>query len=67
MQRKLIDKKGLREIGVPYSWTHIQRLEDAELFPKRVKLGACRIAWVYDEIVEWIDARVAQRDTTLPS
>ena len=28
MQRKLIDKKGLKEIGVPYSSTHIQRLED---------------------------------------
>lgn len=67
MQRKLIDKKGLKEIGIPYCFAHIARLEAANQFPKRVRLGQCRVAWVYDEVVEWIEARVAQRATTIPS
>jgi prophage regulatory protein len=61
VKRLLIDKKGLRELGVVYSWTHIQRLEDAGTFPKRVRLGECRVSWVYDEIVEWVQARIQQR------
>lgn len=67
MQRKLIDKRGLKEIGIPYCFAHIARLEAKEEFPKRVRLGACRVAWVYDEVVEWIDARVALRVTTSSS
>ena len=63
MKRLLIDKKGLRELGIVYSWTHIQRLEDAEKFPKRVRLGECRVSWVYDEIVAWVETRIAWRNT----
>jgi prophage regulatory protein len=48
--------------GVPYSFAHIARLEVAGLFPKRVRLGACRVAWVADEVQVWIDERVALRD-----
>ena len=67
MQRKLIDKKGLKDIGIPYCFAHIARLEAKGQFPMRVRLGACRVAWVYDEVVEWIDARVAQRVTSTSS
>ena len=67
MHRKLIDKKGLKEIGIPYCFAHIARLEAKRQFPMRVQLGACRVAWVYEEVVEWIDSRVARRVTTSPS
>lgn len=67
MQRKLIDKKGLKDIGIPYSYTHITRLEREGEFPMRVQLGRCRVSWVYVEVVEWIEARVALRATTSPS
>jgi len=62
MQRKLIDKKGLKqELGIPYSYTHIYRLEAQGKFPKRVQLGECRVVWVYEEVVAWIDSRIALR------
>ena|ERR1700747_197210 len=63
MTQKLVSKKELKSVyGVPYCFAHIKRLEDAGEFPKRVKLGACRVAWVAEEVESWIDERVALRD-----
>ena len=68
MTQKLVSKKELKSIyGVPYSFAHIARLEVVGEFPKRVKLGACRVAWLAEEVQDWIDERVATRDTTSPS
>ncbi len=62
MTQKLVSKKELKSIfGVPYSFAHIARLEAAGEFPKRVKLGACRVAWLAEEVQNWIDERVANR------
>ena len=36
---------------------HIARLEKADQFPKRLLLGACRVAWWEDEIEEWKASR----------
>ena len=56
--RKLVSKKELRFVhGIPYSFAHIARLEKAELFPKRLMLGACRVAWWEDKIEEWKASR----------
>ena len=56
--RKLVSKKELRTIhGIPYSFAHIARLEKADQFPKRLLLGACRVAWWEDEIEEWKASR----------
>ena len=45
---------------VPYSETHIYRLERTGKFPKRVKVGARRVAWLYQEIMDWIAERVRE-------
>ena len=47
---------------VGYSPAHIDRLEAAGLFPKRVKLGPGAVAWLESEVDDWIRARVAERD-----
>ena len=61
--RKLVSKKELKTVlGIPYSFAHIARLEAAGKFPRRVKLGACRVAWMLDEVTQWIEERIAQRD-----
>jgi prophage regulatory protein len=31
-------------------------------FPKSVKVGERAVAWVEDEITEWIDDRIAKRE-----
>lgn len=61
---KLVSKKELKSVfGIPYSIQHIWRLEQAGKFPKRLRLGANRVAWLYDEVVEWIEVWKALRDT----
>ena len=61
INRLLVSKKELRELGIPYCFAHIARLEAAGLFPKRVRLGACRVAWRYEQIVGWVKDREAGR------
>ena len=68
MTRKLVSKKELKSVyGVPYCFAHVARLEAAGKFPKRVTLGACRVAWVAEEVEAWIEERVANRTQTSPS
>ncbi len=68
MTRKLVTKKELKSVyGVPYCFAHIARLEAAGQFPQRVRLGACRVAWVAEEVEIWIEERIANRAQTSPS
>jgi prophage regulatory protein len=58
---RLLDWFALRP-KVPYTRTHLSRLEKRGLFPRRVQVGAGRVAWLSDEIDAWIRARAAARD-----
>ncbi len=59
---KLVSKKELKSLfGIPYSFVHIARLEAADKFPKRIRLGQCRVAWLSEEVQNWIDERIASR------
>ncbi len=62
LDRMLVSKKELKTLGIPYSFQHIARLEKAGKFPHRIMLGQCRVAWVYQEVREWIEERIATRD-----
>jgi len=46
---------------VPYSAQHIRRLENANQFPRRVRIGANRVGWVREEIEEWLSNRIGGR------
>lgn len=35
---------------------------DKGLFPRQVKLGERCVAWVEEEVIAWLDARIADRD-----
>jgi prophage regulatory protein len=62
-QKQVVSKKELRTLcGIPYSGQHIARLEAAGRFPKRIKLGQNRVAWLLTEIEAWLDERIAQRE-----
>ena len=59
---KLLSKKQVRELVV-YSFAHTARLEAAGQFPKRVRLGTGRVAYVESEVQDWIASRIRDRDT----
>jgi len=66
--KQIVSKKELRTVcGIPYSPQHIARLEAAGRFPKRIQLGQNRVAWLLKEIDEWLDERIAKRDTRSPN
>jgi prophage regulatory protein len=60
LSTRLITRAELRSI-VPYTPQHILRLEKRGLFPRRVQVGANRVAWLLSEVEEWVAARVAER------
>jgi prophage regulatory protein len=58
-QLKLCTWTELKEVyGIPYSRMHIRRLELKGRFPKRVRLGECRVAWLAHDVEQWIQARL---------
>ena len=58
---RMLSKRQLKEL-VLYSPQHIARLEAAGKFPKRVQLGLCRVGWVEQEVLDWLQKRIKRRD-----
>ena len=46
---------------VPYSASHLWRLERAGQFPKRIRLGGNRVAWLQSEVSAWVEGKLASR------
>ena len=46
---------------IPYSASHIWRLERSGQFPQRVRLGPNRVAWVKSEVTDWVESKLAAR------
>lgn len=65
---RILSKPQLKEL-VLYSPQHVSRLEKAGQFPKRVQLGPNRVGWVEDEVLDWLDERLSDREppTDTPS
>ena len=60
---KFIILPQVREI-VPYSASHLWRLERAGQFPKRVRLGGNRVAWLQSEVSAWVESKLASRSNS---
>jgi len=58
----MLSKRQVKEL-VLYSPQHIARLEAAGLFPKRVRLGNCRVGWLEAEVLEWLKTRIDARNS----
>lgn len=66
--KQVVSKKELKTVcGIPYSPQHIGRLEAAGRFPKRIKLGQNRVAWLLSEVEGWLDERIANREAVAPN
>jgi prophage regulatory protein len=62
MSKRLIPRKALAEKGVDLSLSQLKRKVKDGSFPKPIRIGARRVAWVEAEIDAWIDQRIAERD-----
>ena len=59
---RVLNDDGLRDRGIRYSRPQLWRLEKAGRFPRRIRLGDNRIAWVESEIDQYLLDRIAERD-----
>ena len=49
------------EKGISFCRMHVDRLERAGQFPKRVRIGANSIGWIEEEVDAWQSAQAAAR------
>ena len=63
---RILSKKDVRAL-VLYSPAHVDRLEKAGRFPRRIQLGPCRVGWIESEVLAWLEERIKQRDASGPS
>lgn len=60
---RLLSKRQVKDL-VLYSFAHIDRLEAAGQFPKRVRLGngpRCRVGWIESEVLGWLKDKIDRR------
>lgn len=55
-------KKVLKMTGL--SRSSIYAYIEKGKFPKQVKLGERSVAWIEEEVVAWIDARITEREAS---
>ncbi len=58
---KFIRRKDAAKL-VGYTATHVMRLARAGDFPKPIQLGPNSVAFLESEVIEWQEARIAERD-----
>jgi len=58
---RLVSRRDLKSRGIDYSNVHLLRLEAEGKFPKRLYLSPARVAWVENEIDDYLDRCIAAR------
>ena len=60
----LLERTGIRALGITVSNSTLLRWEYAGRFPRRIRMAGCSVAWPADEILSWIEDRKAERSHT---
>jgi hypothetical protein len=53
--------RDLRGAGVPFTRKHVRTLEQLDQFPRHVNFGVSTVAWLADEVDEWVATAVRDR------
>ena len=59
---RVLSDEDLRDRGIKYSRQHRHRLIKRGLFPRPVKMGGGTNAWLENEIDQYLQDRIADRD-----
>lgn len=55
---RLLSFKELKEFGIPYSKSHLYFLMNKDQFPKPLKLSTNTVAWIKEDIQNWIENKI---------
>lgn len=55
-----LSRQDLRDLGIRVSPSTLIRWQNANRFPKAVRLGGTSLAWRYDEIMKWCEERTEE-------
>jgi predicted DNA-binding transcriptional regulator AlpA len=58
--KEVANYKAIKALGIPYTRTHIWRLQQSGDFPMSFKLGPHRNSppvWWLSDIIEWLEAK----------
>lgn len=56
---KLLSFNELKTLGVKYSKSHLYYLMSRGLFPKPLNLSANTVAWIREDIENWVNEKIA--------
>ena len=56
---KLDQVQGLVSYSAPQIW----RLEQVGKFPKRIRIGDNRVAWLHSEVEDWMNSKIERSRT----
>lgn len=63
--KEVVNFRGIKALGIPYSRSHLWRLQATGEFPRAFKLGSHRNSppvWWLKEIIEWLETKARQSD-----
>jgi predicted DNA-binding transcriptional regulator AlpA len=60
-QKLLLSRADLRSLGIWQSNSTLLRAEARGKFPRRIRLAGVSVCWDRAEVIDWIDARKAER------
>ena len=57
---RLLSLEQVRHL-IPYSASQIYRLEQQDRFPRQLRIGPNRVAWLENEVNNWLQQRIDDR------
>ena len=59
---KFVRYQDLKALGIPFSRVHVDRLQKAGQFPKKIKLGLNTAVYSQTEVEQYLASRLAARN-----
>ncbi len=63
-QQALANRADLAQLGIKVSNSTLLRWEAAGRFPRRIRMAGTSVAWLFNEIEQWLADRAEERSRT---
>lgn len=61
IQKVFLTRADLKALGIEQSNSSLLRAESRKAFPRRLRLSPAKVCWDRQEVLDWIEARKAER------